>query len=1601
MRYNPGPISASGDMLSLTYAFDLEDALTIIGDLAGPTFSGRYAGTAGGIAAGDYIAEKYESFGLQPAGDDWTYYQEFPVQINQLADIPTLVIKTSENTRRRASLYQDFSPITSRYVGSGSTQGEIFWANQCTPDILQSFNLVGKVILCQGIVSTEDILNTGRMALEYGAVGLLLITDPETRPADFATKYYLPWVPRTIPAFRVFPGIIDEILSGTNFTMEDVKASLPPMQLKTSANLELETLGTSACPRDGCTARNVLGVIPGRDPAYSHEVILIGGHYDHMGASPDGTIWFGADDNASGVAALLEIARSWQEEGYVPRRTVVFAAWDAEELGLLGSIHYVQNPVYPLEETVAMVQLDMVGAGAEMLNISGEERFKSQILSTAEFLGVEAVDSDMGNSDHVPFWQTGVPASLIIWWDENTQSHVHRPNDTPGSINPDKFESASQVAELTLLNLAENEPAILEMLEQRSDALSRGDRSAFLATSLTDQLSIDAFWFDELQTMNPISVALTANDLQIFGDTARAMVQIDVEHETSDLEGSENDVSLRTANLDAKFVRGENGWLWSGPQLVEEAFDTDSPSFRVFYPPEEEQNPEIGKLALEKYEDICNKLGLSAETNNDLFLLPSSEALHANIALTLPPGQNSWVSPGEIRLVYDSEIASSTLFTSTLTQLVLANSGIPRSAFPWLWEGLPLIVRASSEPEEIQSALLPEIADALNIYPSSITVTFSDEENVPLAITKLETSPDQDGLHFTAMSWAATDFLLREYGWSGLGKVIDLVGESCQKSGCLSESDVENAYLIAINENSQEFETDWQNHWRTKMESIQSSIDSLLISRMDAAASGDINSFLFTVDSSIPNLISAEHSWISNLISYPPLELSISGQLKSIRAEDIVLASISLDYQSESGIENQLSYPILVNLSDVKPLWMGSPHDIFSGNRVDVLYPPSAEHLAEEFQREVDSELTKIANTLEISPTGKLTMELFDSPGSFRSSIYLTYPISDRASFWTAKDENIKLLISPSSENETSLQEYKSKLSSQITRWLLIQSGVESEWLINGISNLMTRPFDGGIVYQAIGGAYPEILMMLEDGTLPRLTSLSQDYLMGYDKFVLDRALAWDSIRYLVETYGMNQLLNLLHNNGKGDSIENSIQTTLGIPLEKFEEEWRHSLSQGHISNEWYEIAEAFDGQSAISYVDTMTNPQMKGRQTGTPGGQLAQETIAEMFSEFGLIPAGNLEEKSYFQQFEVTTTIMSAVPRLEIIKDGSPDFIFREDFSPTRAISLEVKKVSGELVWVRDYNALEFGDVLSDTIVVRPLTTEIDSEINQAISHGAVGVILAGDAHGDQIYAKKPDLFAYADTSPIPVFELTRSGTSKLLENSGDKYKNTIMLPTYLKLEISGEMEFWLPDAQKFTTSNVLGLLPGSDPFLKQEIIIIGAHYDYVGDDPSNGLRYSGANDDASGISGLLEIARVWNQSNYRPKRSVLFAAWGAQEMEQAGSSYFTANPIFPMEDIIGMIQLDGIAGGDGFYPNIQGEWERDGQLLLKMRTDEKLIITTQITPSDHFSFHNFPIPTLLVTWRLANEDNLPDGFSNQVSSERLEICGEMVILALMAIAR
>jgi len=197
--------------------------------------------------------------------------------------------------------------------------------------------------------------------------------------------------------------------------------------------------------RDVVTIKNVVGIIPGKNPEYNGQSVVIGAHYDSHGLGwPDvlkgnkGKIHHGADDNASGIAVLLEFARlavkKWQ-----PERTIVFVAFSAEEAGKLGSLHYVKHAEkYPVSKTMAMINLDTVGQlGQDALTIFGNYSAREwvHIFRGAGYVtGVQIKQStlDTGNGDEKSFIDAGVPSVHLF---SGARDNYHRPTDTADRID--------------------------------------------------------------------------------------------------------------------------------------------------------------------------------------------------------------------------------------------------------------------------------------------------------------------------------------------------------------------------------------------------------------------------------------------------------------------------------------------------------------------------------------------------------------------------------------------------------------------------------------------------------------------------------------------------------------------------------------------------------------------------------------------------------------------------------------------------------------------------------------------------------------------------------------------------------------------------------------------------------------------------------------------------------------------------------------------------------------------------------------------------------------------------------------------------------------
>ncbi len=214
-------------------------------------------------------------------------------------------------------------------------------------------------------------------------------------------------------------------------------------------------------------SNNVIGIIEGSDPVLKNECIIYTAHFDHIGVNSEGKSFNGADDNASGSMALLEVAQAFQSLKKKPLRTILFAWVNGEEKGLLGSDYYAENPVFPLEKTILNINLDMVGRSrmpsdtgkfmgydisvskpGEILMYTDQKgnEILDMIKTASRSAGIKTInmgrDPEIGSSDYASFMAKGIPA---VFFNSGDYPDLHTPGDVIGKIDFDKMERVSDM----------------------------------------------------------------------------------------------------------------------------------------------------------------------------------------------------------------------------------------------------------------------------------------------------------------------------------------------------------------------------------------------------------------------------------------------------------------------------------------------------------------------------------------------------------------------------------------------------------------------------------------------------------------------------------------------------------------------------------------------------------------------------------------------------------------------------------------------------------------------------------------------------------------------------------------------------------------------------------------------------------------------------------------------------------------------------------------------------------------------------------------------------------------------------------------------------
>jgi aminopeptidase YwaD len=454
--------------------------------LASDQLEGRRAGSRGAELAAQYIANEFKSYGLTPVGDNGTYFQNFEFASGvKPGAVNTFAYSTAAGLRS-GELGKDFQPLG--FSGSGTVQAGLVFAGYGisasgqTYDDYASLDVKGKAVMVlrnsppsdsvKDFAQFASLRYKASKAKELGAEALIVVTGPEDSDTDDLLKLNYGFDPSSgnagIVIVNITRKLADEILRREEATVKDLQETLNRTKTPKSFAVRGVTIATTVQLTEiRKSTKNVVGFLEGRDATLKNQIIVIGAHYDHLGYGGEGSgslkpdtvaIHHGADDNASGVAGLLELAQAYAANRSELKRSLLFISFSGEELGLLGSAYYVKNPLFPLDRTVSMINMDMIGRLRNkdliVYGIGTSPGFEALVKKyDADSSFVLKLNKDgYGPSDQSSFYGKKIP---VLFFFTDIHPDYHRPSDTYDKINYDGEQRVVQFVEAIASDLDE------------------------------------------------------------------------------------------------------------------------------------------------------------------------------------------------------------------------------------------------------------------------------------------------------------------------------------------------------------------------------------------------------------------------------------------------------------------------------------------------------------------------------------------------------------------------------------------------------------------------------------------------------------------------------------------------------------------------------------------------------------------------------------------------------------------------------------------------------------------------------------------------------------------------------------------------------------------------------------------------------------------------------------------------------------------------------------------------------------------------------------------------------------------------------------------
>ncbi len=495
-KATPKPVE-NPDFEIINYAKSItsEDLRAHLSLLASDEYEGRETGKKGQKMAAEYISKVFNSLNI-PEQAGGGYFQRYPVLESTIGKMEMKVNNTSYKFLEDYYLVQDFN---SQKLSNNKILFAGFGINDSVYNDLEKIDIKDKIVmvmkgepkskkgiyqLSRTVNPSENYQKSEKYKIEKLATlkpKVILIVNPEF---DQTVKNYKKWImePKMnlekdyeapiSTVIYISPKLARELLGLTEKKF-DAMVSKMNNQGKPQTKVSLSTLTYNFTKnRKSIETENVLGFVEGSE--FPEEVIAITAHYDHIGVI-DGKVYNGADDDGSGTSAILELAQAFskaKEDGKGPKRSILFMTVSGEEKGLLGSDYYTSNPVYPLENTVANLNIDMIGRVDEKhkenpnyIYLIGSDKLSTELHGISEMsnkkFGKMELDYTFNDpadpnrfyyrSDHYNFAKNNIP---VIFYFNGVHEDYHKDTDEIDKINFDLMAKRTQLVFYTAWEIA-------------------------------------------------------------------------------------------------------------------------------------------------------------------------------------------------------------------------------------------------------------------------------------------------------------------------------------------------------------------------------------------------------------------------------------------------------------------------------------------------------------------------------------------------------------------------------------------------------------------------------------------------------------------------------------------------------------------------------------------------------------------------------------------------------------------------------------------------------------------------------------------------------------------------------------------------------------------------------------------------------------------------------------------------------------------------------------------------------------------------------------------------------------------------------------------